>query len=176
MSSLKYASNLVDDCLQQRRRKLETKIATRKETIIRKHKNACVNEMQSAIMRGDFVAIIKASEEGNISLDYECPTTNLTPLIKAAMEDVNVGEQISAVAYLLDRISPHRPNIDYENALGNTALAQACMFGRLEVIKDLIDRGADINRKSLITGYTPRELAAEEKHFDIVEFLDNKLR
>jgi len=184
VSSLKYARNLVDDCLQQRRRKLETKIATRKETIIRKHKNACANEMQSAIMRGDFVAIIKASKEGNISLDYECPTTNLTPLIKGAMEDVNspyqgisaVGEKNTAVAYLLDRISPHRPNIDYENALGNTALAQACMFGRLEVIKDLMDRGADSNRKSLITGYTPRELAAEEKHFDIVEFLDNKLR
>ncbi len=82
--------------------------------------------------------------------------TGMTPLMRAGMEDVHspmhewcenfIGERVTAVAFLSDRISPHRPSVDYENRLGYTALAMACMHGRLEAILDLVDRGADVGK------------------------------
>jgi ankyrin repeat protein len=126
--------------------------------------------------------MVQASEEGNISLDYEDDNTGMTPLIRAAMEDIHsspfhewcinsIGERVTAVAFLLDRISPHRPNVDYENRLGLTALGMACMHGRLEAIADLIDRGADIDRKSCKDGRTPFMLACLEGKVESVKVL-----
>lgn len=105
----------------------------------------------------------------------------MTPLIRAAMEDIHspshkwctnsIGERVTPVAFLLDRISPHRPNVDYENQLGLTALGMACMHGRLEAIVDLIDRGADIDRKSCRDGQTPLLLACSEGKVESVKVL-----
>ena len=126
--------------------------------------------------------MVKASEEGEISLDFEDETTGLTPLLRAAQEDIHspihewcrnsVGEKVTAVAFLLDRISRYRPNVDYENRLGHTALSIASMKGHLEIVKDLIDRGADVNMKSSVLGLTAYELAVQENQLEVVEFLD----
>ena len=115
--------DLIDGSLKQRRDMLELKIARRQETLIRKHKHKCAQELKSAMFRSDFTTVVKASEEGNISLNYEDADTGMTPLIRAAMEDIHssihawytnsVDERVTAVAYLLDRISIHRPNVDY---------------------------------------------------------------
>ena len=83
-----------------------------------------------------------------------------------------VGDPITAVAFLLDRISPHRPSVDYENCRGHTALAMACMHGRIEAVRDLVDRGADVDRRSTRLGCTAYDLAAEENQHAVMEFLD----
>ena len=73
---------------------------------------------------------------------------------------------------MLDRISPHRPSVDYENRHGHTALAMAVLNERLEVIQDLLDRGADVNRVSSKLNCTVYDLAVHEKKDAVVEFLD----
>eukprot|EP00584_Thalassiosira_punctigera_P017422 CAMPEP_0172549130 /NCGR_PEP_ID=MMETSP1067-20121228/18285_1 /TAXON_ID=265564 ORGANISM="Thalassiosira punctigera, Strain Tpunct2005C2" /NCGR_SAMPLE_ID=MMETSP1067 /ASSEMBLY_ACC=CAM_ASM_000444 /LENGTH=516 /DNA_ID=CAMNT_0013336463 /DNA_START=18 /DNA_END=1568 /DNA_ORIENTATION=+ len=183
VESWKCTIDLHANYLKQRRTKMEAKISKRRETLYMKHRNAMASEMRSAIYRGDFDAIVKASEEGAIHLDFEDNTSGMTPLIRAALvPGVNspmhewcknsMGEAITAAAYILDRISPHRPNVDYENRLGHTALAMACINGRLEIVKDLIDRGADATRQSSVLNCTPYDLAVRGKQFKVLEFLD----
>ncbi|KAL7535138.1 hypothetical protein ACHAXR_006295 [Thalassiosira sp. AJA248-18] len=181
VESLNFAVKLTDDFLKQRKNKMEAKISKRRETLYTKHRNAMASEMRSAIYRGDFVAIVQASDEGGISLDFEDPTSGMTPLIRAAQEDIyspmhewltnSMGEPVTAVAYLLDRISPHGPNVDYENRAGHTALAMACMHGRLDVISDLLARNADVSRQSIVLNCTAYDLAVREKQLGVVEFL-----
>ncbi len=180
VDSLHFAIDLTDKLLKQRRDKMEAKLATRAETLLRKHRNAMRKLLESAIFHGNFAAMVKASEEGGISLDHEDVNTGMTPLIRAGMEDVHspmhewcensIGEQVTAVAFLLDRISPHRPSMDYENRLGYTALAMACMHGRLEAIVDLVDRGADVGKKSS-NGRTPLLWACSEGKVEAVKLL-----
>jgi ankyrin repeat protein len=181
VDALQCAMNLTENYLKQRRSAMEIKLVTRRETLMKKHKHAMISLLTSSIYNGKYDAMIKASEEGNISLDYEDDNTGMTPLIRAAMEDIHspfhewcinsIGERVTAIAFLLDRISPHRPNVDYENQLGLTALGMACMHGRLEAIVDLIDRGADIDRKSCKDGRTPFMLACLEGKVESVKVL-----
>jgi ankyrin repeat protein len=83
----------------------------------------------------------------------------MTPLMLAASRDEDEadklilhGKPVSAVAYLLDRISPYRPSVCFENGLGHTALSAACMNGRLTAIDELLARGAGINQQSSLKG------------------------
>ena len=178
--SLHFAIDRTDKLLKQRREKMEAKLATRAETLLRKHRNATRKLLESAIFHGNFAAMVKASEEGGISLDHEDVNTGMTPLIRAGMEDIHspmhewcensIGEQVTAVAFLLDRISLHRPSVDYENRLGYTALAMACMHGRLDSIVDLVDRGADVGKKSS-NGRTPLLWACSEGKVEAVKLL-----
>ena len=180
VDSLHFAIDRTDKLLKQRRDKMEAKLATRAETLLRKHRNATGKLLESAILHGNFAAMVKASEEGGISLDHEDVNTGMTPLIRAGMEDIHspmhewcessIGERVTAVAFLLDRISPHRPSVDYENRLGYTALAMACMHGRLEAIVDLVDRGADVGKKSS-NGRTPLLWACLEGKLEAVKLL-----
>ena len=75
------------------------------------------------------------------------------------------------MGYVFDRITPNRPSIDYENKSGFTALSMACMHGHLEVVRDLLDRGADVNRKSLISGQTPLMCACLAGNLEVVKLL-----
>ncbi|KAL3770534.1 hypothetical protein ACHAW5_009562 [Stephanodiscus triporus] len=180
VDSLRCVIDLIDKLLKQKRNKIEVKIATRRRTLMKKHKHAMSALLRSAIYHGNFVAMVKASEEGGLSLDYEDETTGMTPLIRAGMEDIHspthewcqnsIGEKVTGVAYLLDRISPHRPSVDYENRFGYTALAMACMHGRLEAIVDLVDRGADVNKRSS-NGRTPLLWARSEGKAEAVGLL-----
>ena len=181
VDALQCAMNLTENYLKQRRSAMEIKLVTRRETLMKKHKKAMISLLTSSIYNGKYDAMVQASEEGDISLDYEDHNTGMTPLIRAAMEDIHspfhewcinsIGERVTAVAFLLDRISPHRPNVDYENQLGLTALGMACMHGRLDAIVDLIDRGADIDRKSCIDGRTPFMLSCLEGKVESVKIL-----
>jgi ankyrin repeat protein len=60
--------------------------------------------------------------------------------------------------------------VDYENRLGYTALAMACMHGRLDSIVDLVDRGADVGKKSS-NGRTPLLWACSEGKVEAVKLL-----
>ena len=130
------------------------------------------------MQQNNFDAMIKASETACISLDHE-DATGMTPLIRAVIADTTTqnrhkrrpgGKEMSAVAYLLGRVSHLSPTVDYENKLGHTALTMACCCtnGGVEIIRDLIDGGADINRQSALDGNTPLHHACKAGNLDVV--------
>ncbi len=165
-ASLELASTTQDAYMQHRKLSLERKMQSRRNTLFQNHRKEKIAELMSAIKEGnDIDAMIKASEEGCIHLDFEDPTTGMTPLICATNVDSITqkryrrrpgGREMSAVAYLLGRVSQLSPTVDYENSLGHTALTMACLLGNTETIRELVvDGGADVNRPSCLDGTTP---------------------
>lgn len=53
---------------------------------------------------------------------------------------------------------------------GNTALHIASLAGRLEVVKLLVEKGAEINVQSQ-NGFTPLYMASQEGHSEVVKYL-----
>lgn len=181
VDSFRYIIELTDVYLRRRKKATETKLRKRRETLFQIQKKVKESELRSAMFKRDYSTIVKVAEEGCISLDYEESTTGLTPLILAALEDVHssahkwchnqVGEQVTAVAYVLDRISLYRPDVNYENRLGHTALTMACINGRLEAVQDLIDRGASVNRRSVLMGNTALHCASMAGKVEVCKLL-----
>ena len=58
-------------------------------------------------------------------------------------------------------------NIPLKNTIGNTVLHNAVTDGELDVVKELISHGANINAINNFN-WTPLSLAAEEDQWDIV--------
>jgi len=56
---------------------------------------------------------------------------------------------------------------------GRTALAEAALTGKLELVKLLLERGAEINTTDC-AGYTPISLAALRGHLDVVKLLGER--
>ncbi len=160
-ASLELASTTQDAYMLNRKLALERKMQSRRNSLFQNHRK----ELMSAIKGHDIDAMIKASEAGCIHLDFEDPTTGMTPLICATNIDSTAqkryrrrpgGREMSAVAYLLGRVSRLSPTVDYENSLGHTALTMACALGNTETIRELVvDGGADVNRPSCLDGTTP---------------------
>ncbi|KAL7471458.1 hypothetical protein ACHAXS_011739 [Conticribra weissflogii] len=179
LACFKLTVQLVESYLKGREHLLQKKIATRRETLVVRHKKKTAIALRSAIEKGDYPGMVEAAESGRISLDFE-DSVGRTPLILAATEDVHapghvwcknqIGQQVSAVAFIIDRISPYRPNINYENKHGHTALSMACSLGRMEAVMALIDRGADVNKRSL-NGKTPLMYASIAGKLDVVKKL-----
>jgi ankyrin repeat protein len=179
VASLKFASTTIDAFLQHRRDLLERKIRSRRDTLFEKHRKKKKAELTSHMHQSNFDSMIKASEEGCISLDHE-DTTGMTPLIRAVIVDSTTqnrykrrpgGKEITAVAFLLGRVSLFSPTVDYENRLGHTALTMACSCRNvigMETIRDLIHGGADINRQSTLDGNTPLHHACKAGNLEVV--------
>ena len=178
-ASLDFASKTIDDFLQHRRHSLERKISSRRDTLFQNHRLEKISELTSAMQQNNFDGMIKASEEACISLDHE-DVTGMTPLIRAVIVDSTTqtrykrrpgGKEMSAVTYLLGRVSHLNPAVDYENKLGHTALTMACCCrnnGGIETIRELIQGGAEINRQSVLDGNTPLHYACKAGNLDVV--------
>lgn len=180
LASCKLTMQLVDSQLKKRRHGLEKKISSRRETLFMHHKRKMAKELRSAIFKSDYARMVEAAESGKISLDYE-DSLGMTPLIRAASEDIHApghawcknqnGQQVNAVAFILDRVSLYRPNIDYENKHGHTALSMACSLGRMDAVAALLERGADVNKRSFLNGKTPLMHACIAGKLDVVKRL-----
>ena len=177
-ASLKFASTTIDAFLQHRKQSLERKISSRRDTLFQNHRKKKISELTSEMHQSNFDGMVKASEEACISLDCE-DATGMTPLIRAVIVDSTTqnrykrrpgGKEMTAVAYLMGRVSRLNPTVDYENRLGHTALTMACSFRNVgtETIRDLIDEGADINRQSALDGNTPLHHACKAGNLDVV--------
>src|SRR5205085_12437032 len=64
-------------------------------------------------------------------------------------------------------------NINAQNGNGETLLMRAAGFGETEMVKDLIARGADVNRTDVF-GNTAAVFAYENDHADVQELLRGK--
>ncbi|KAL3782968.1 hypothetical protein HJC23_003124 [Cyclotella cryptica] len=180
VNSFRCAVELTDEHLMRQKHTLEAKIATRQETIFRKRRALKFQELRSAMFREDFAGMVESSKEGCISLDCEDDDTHMTPLILAAIREENKNtdhelqlhkEPVSAVAYLLDRISPYKPTLCFETAMGSTALSAACTHGRTHAISELLIRGANINQQSTLTGHSALMSACLVGKLDVVKLL-----
>eukprot|EP00984_Skeletonema_dohrnii_P020964 scaffold10364_cov155-Skeletonema_dohrnii-CCMP3373.AAC.1 len=178
VASLKFASTTIDAFLQHRKHSLEKKIPSRRDTLFQKHRKKKILELSSAMHQSNFEGMIKASEEACIPLDHE-DSVGMTPLIRAVIVGSTTqnrykrrpgGKEMSAVAYLLGRVSHLSPTVDYENRLGHTAMSMACSYsnGGMETIRDLLQGGADINRQSSLDGNTPLHHACKAGNLDVV--------
>ncbi len=61
------------------------------------------------------------------------------------------------------------------NEVGETALHYACIFGNLDVIKYLINSGADVNLKTT-AGDTPLFYAVTKNHLHIIKYFVENLK
>jgi len=85
------------------------------------------------------------------------------PLFLAAGEG-----RLGAVRYLLDEGA----DINAREKLGDTALTEATYYGHLDVVKDLLFRGADVNE---IGGEgTALDIATKRRYAEIVDLLKHR--
>ena len=181
VASLRCALELVEEHLLRKRRALVAKIESRRKTLVRKYRQLKAVELRSAMNKENYVDMIRLANEAGISLDFE-DDSGRTPLILAASRDERIAPNqlrlnknvVSAVAYLLDRISPYRPTLSYESESGTTALSAACANGRLEAVKELLIRGANIDQQSILMGRTALHAACIVGKLDAVELLVNR--
>src|SRR5712691_7562962 len=89
-------------------------------------------------------------------------TTADAALLKAA----SAGE-LGAVSQALEQGA----HVDAKDEYNNTSLNGAALFGHLEVVKRLIEAGADIENKGSGGGLTPLVNAASHGHFDVAQML-----
>lgn len=86
-----------------------------------------------------------------------------SPLFLAAGEG-----KLDAVRYLLDEDA----NVNARETLGHTALAEAAYYGHLEVVKELLLHGADINAVS--DDGTALDIAISRKNAAVADLLRHR--
>jgi ankyrin repeat protein len=64
--------------------------------------------------------------------------------------------------------------VNSKTRYGATPLSYACDRGNVEMVKLLLDRGADVNAKDTFYGATPMDWAAMKNHADVVRLLIQK--
>lgn len=72
---------------------------------------------------------------------------------------------------VIKRMLDYGADVDQRTAAGRTPLAEAAKRGRLQAVKLLIRRGADVNAYDTTSGFTPLHLAAQYKHPAVVRQL-----
>lgn len=88
-----------------------------------------------------------------------CDTADTPMLVLALHED----------AFDVASLLIHQPNINFEqsNRHQETALMMAALKGQLAIVKDIVQRGAEIDRP----GWSPLHYAASNGHLEIVRYL-----
>jgi hypothetical protein len=67
--------------------------------------------------------------------------------------------------------SAQEPPVNPFDVMGMTALHTAASQGLLDDVRELLDKGADVNARSKWEGYTPLQAAAEANSYHVVELL-----
>ncbi|GMF15630.1 unnamed protein product [Phytophthora lilii] len=151
-----------------------------KEFVIRRNvmrKTAELKEkhaaLESAIISRDFISVSRLLDDGAFA-DFETSRSGLSALMAACIEEVYVenedGKDVLAVEYLLDR-TLNRPLVNFESSHGVTALGTAAFYGTLKCAQALIERGANINYVSRLSGRTALMEAADNGKETLVRFL-----
>jgi hypothetical protein len=134
-------------------------------------------EFATALHGKNFFALEKLFKKGIFA---DCETNSkekLTSLMVACMDDQlyiqNADQQmVLVVEYLLDQSNlAWRPQVDFENSNGWTAMMICALKNSLQCAQVLIERGANVNYISSKTGQTPLMLAAWNNQIEFVNFL-----
>src|SRR5215475_13530175 len=91
------------------------------------------------------------------------------PREEALWEAAGRGD-VAAVRKLLDEGTP----VDAKTRYGATALSFACDKGQVEVVKLLLERGADPNAKDTFYGATPLAWASQHGGIEVARILVEK--
>jgi len=124
------------------------------------------------------------SADGTTALSYAVYNNNkrlADYLLLKAEADVDIVNDYGASALYLasinadpdvvDKLLTSGANPDVSLLSGETSLMGAANRGRQDVVKLLLDHGADPNRKEINSGQTALMWAAAEKHPDVVQLL-----
>jgi len=95
-------------------------------------------------------------------------TTFADELVDKFVTAAAKGEYAKVVAYVKKGVG-----IDQKNQARWTALAYACKYNHMEIVKFLVEKGAGINEK-VNTGSTPVAVAILAGNFEIADFLIQK--
>lgn len=110
--------------------------------------------------------IIRLLLDKNAEVNAKTTDDGTTALMEASDEGCT-----ETVKLLLDKGA--KVNIQ-RTTNGTTALMEAAEGGRIEIVRLLLDKGADVNKKAIINyvEYTSIDFARNERHWDIVEMLE----
>jgi uncharacterized protein len=114
----------------------------------------------------DFFAAVKRDNAGNLqsllSRGFDPNTVDASGLsgLYLALRD----ENLKAAKVLVEW---PRTNVDIRTSKDESPLMIAALKGRLDFVKELVARGADVNK----TGWTPLHYAASGAHLEIMQLL-----
>jgi len=94
----------------------------------------------------------------------------IKPSYKKLLEASRDGNLKKVIKYFESSIFDINQKDTSEDSTGDTALGYACKYGHLEIVKFLVEKGADINQKNDF-GKTPLMYASARGHLEIVELL-----
>ena len=102
------------------------------------------------------------------SIDFNCKgTRNMTVLIMAVLRG-----QLEVVNLLLSKLNIRKTLLEVKAEInGQTALMFAASNGHVEIVKELLKAGANINKQSCTEGLTALMLAAENGHIAVIKLL-----
>lgn len=116
------------------------------------------DDLRKAVEFDDGYAVTKLLARG---ADPNVTDRNGNPLLVAALRDGS----LKAARALMDAKSI---DFDKPNRAGETALMMACLQGRMDLVRVMVeDREVELNK----TGWTPLHYAATNGHYDIVKLL-----
>lgn len=96
---------------------------------------------------------------------------NINELLFTAIDDNN----IEALKFLFNNWA----NIEFKNSNDETPFYYACRYRKIEILKYLIESGANINAKVYSennNGETPLDLAKEMNYTEIVKLLEDEIK
>eukprot|EP01112_Ceratiomyxa_fruticulosa_P019279 TRINITY_DN6290_c0_g1_i1.p1 TRINITY_DN6290_c0_g1~~TRINITY_DN6290_c0_g1_i1.p1 ORF type:complete len:234 (+),score=40.26 TRINITY_DN6290_c0_g1_i1:696-1397(+) len=125
---------------------------------------------------GDQILITKRVQEYNNSNSSNPSQTNKIPASKSEKQEVDISKNVALLNALMSSdynlvVSLLNEGLDVNSPLkGDTPLYYASMHGSLEIVRVLLDRGANVNFINS-KGYSPLCIAIIQEHVEIVSEL-----
>ena len=120
--------------------------------------------LNSTILRGDVAAIEKLLDDPRVDVNWHTPKTGSALGVAAAYAQPNQG----AIVRLLLRRGAN-PNIATDENM--TPLHSAAYHGYADIVKVLIDAGAEVNTAESRYGFTPLAYAARSGSVEVIKLL-----
>lgn len=88
---------------------------------------------------------VVAKDGQETTLFYLCSTNNVSQQLEKLQLLIDYGADVNRVTYNCNKTREEHEFIGYNDGCGETPLMKACHIGNIEVVKKLIENGADVN-------------------------------